>query len=344
MFFQRSSDQPNVISISTATFVKAVVIVLALWLLWYLRDVIAILFSSLLLSALIAPFADWFSRNRVPRSLAVIIVYVMLVLIGTVISLVLVPVIIEQVTQLLGSGLFSQTLVDDAREKLNAFFNLQEVVRALAQSFLDGNSSLFTGIFNRVTGLLNAVVAVFAVLMLTFYMVVEEDAAKKFFKHLAPVEYQPYLSQLFNKMQVKIGAWLRGQIALGFIVGFASWIGLTIVGVPYALLLGVIAGLLEIVPYVGPIASAVPAVIIGFTVSPLKGLLTLGLYILVQQLENNLLVPKVMQKFIGLNPVVSIVALLVGFKIGGVLGSILAIPVATMAAVVMEDLFAERSV
>ena len=94
----------------------------------------------------------------------------------------------------------------------------------------------------------------------------------------------------------------------------------------------------------GDTASTVPAVIVAFTISPVMGLLVLGLYILVQQLENNILVPKVMQKFIGLNPVVSIVALLIGFEIGGIVGSILAIPVATMIQVVLEELFANRAV
>jgi predicted PurR-regulated permease PerM len=170
-------------------------------------------------------------------------------------------------------------------------------------------------------------------------MVVEEDTARKYFRNIAPLEYQPYLAQLFSRMQKRIGAWLRGQIILGLLVGTAVYIGLSLLGVKYALLLAIIAAFLEVVPYVGPVLSLIPAAIIGFAQSPVTGLLVVGVYFIVQQLENNLFVPKVMQKVTGLNPVVSIIALMVGIKFGGLIGAILSIPVATMIAVVLEDLF-----
>jgi len=340
----RLPPAPHVIAINTMTFVKIVGIGLGLWLVWEIRAVVAIVFASLLLAALIDPLADWFAIRKIPRGIAVVIVYILLALMVMLGMLVLVPVIIQQITQLLNSGWFSPEVVEDVKTRLTALLNVQDLARTISQAFLEGNSGVVTGIANRVMDLLNAVISIFAVLMLTFYIVVEEDSAKKYFRNFAPVEYQPFLIHIMNKMQEKIGAWLRGQIVLGFIVGFAVWIGLAALGMPYALLLAVIAGLLEIVPYVGPIASAVPAVIVAFTISPMMGLLVLGLYIIVQQLENNILVPKVMQKFIGLNPVVSIVALLIGFEVGGIVGSILAIPVATMIQVVLEELFANRSV
>ena len=179
------------------------------------------------------------------------------------------------------------------------------------------------------------------VLVLTFYMVVEEDNARRFVKSLAPVEYQPFLAQLFTKMQKKIGAWLRGQIVLAVVIGIASYIGLTILGVPYALVLALIAGLFEVVAYVGPIFATIPAAIIGFSVSPLMGVLVIILYLVIQQLEGNVLVPKIMQRVTGLNPIISIVALLIGVKLGGIMGAIFAIPIATMVSVILEELFAE---
>jgi predicted PurR-regulated permease PerM len=140
-------------------------------------------------------------------------------------------------------------------------------------------------------------------------------------------------------MQNKMGQWLRAQLILGLVVGIAVYIGLKILGVEYALLLALIAGVLEIVPYLGPILAVVPALMIGLAQSPIIGLSVLGLYLLIQQVENNILVPKIMQTVTGLNPVISILALLVGLKAGGIAGAILAIPLAMMAVVILEDLF-----
>lgn len=162
---------------------------------------------------------------------------------------------------------------------------------------------------------------------------------RKYFRSLAPIEYQPYVAHLMKKMSHKMGEWLRGQIILGLIVGVAVYIGLTLLGVKYALVLALIAGILEVIPYVGPIISLVPALIVGFAQSPVIGLAVIILYLIVQQLENNVLVPKVMQKVTGLNPIISILALLVGLKAGGLAGAVLSIPLAMMGVVILEDLF-----
>lgn len=330
----RDANLSHTINVSTMTFVKVVLIVLGLWFLWYVRDIVAMVCSAILLAALIDPFADWFSKRRVPRALAVVLVYIVLGLIAAAVTVLLIPVIVEQVTQLFGSGPFA-SILQESLAKLRALFDVQRFV----ESIVSGQVTSATALFGQVAGFLSGFVALFVVLVLAFYMVVEEDTTKKVFKNLAPIEYQPYLTQILNKMQLKMGAWLRGQLLLGLIVGCASFIGLSILGVKYALLLAVLAGLFEIIPYVGPTLSVVPAVIIGFVQSPIKGFAVLILYLVIQQLENNILVPKIMQKVTGLNPIVSIVALLVGIKVGGLVGAILSIPVATMMAVVLEDLF-----
>ncbi len=142
-----------------------------------------------------------------------------------------------------------------------------------------------------------------------------------------------------KKMSKKMGEWLRGQLILGLIVALAVYVGLTFLGVKYALVLALMAGVLEVIPYVGPIISLVPALFIGFAQSPVIGVLVVVLYVVIQQVENHILVPKVMQKVTGLNPIISILALLVGLKAGGLAGAILAIPLAMMGVVILEDLF-----
>lgn len=145
---------------------------------------------------------------------------------------------------------------------------------------------------------------------------------------------------LANRMQSKIGLWLRGQLILSFIIFLLIYVALSILGVKYALILALVAGMTEFVPYLGPILAAVPAIILVFAQSGfVMALFVAIIYYLVQLIENNIIVPKVMQKVVGLNPIVSIAVLMIGFNLGGVVGAILSIPVATAVSVFVKDVF-----
>ncbi len=342
----RSGDKSHLITVSTWTILKVVLVLVALILLWLLRDVVAILFMALLLAALIDPFADWFSKRHVPRSLAVLVVYAILLAVSAIVLILIIPPLVAQVQQLIGN--FALTYGEAVRsftqfQAISIQYGLGENFQASLQALQEGVGKSVSQIFSTITGFFTGVAAFVLVLVLAFYMVVEEDAARRFFKNLAPEEYQPFLGTLFMKMQKRIGSWLRGQLVLGVVIGLAVYVGLTILGVPYALVLGLIAGLLEIIPYAGPMLAAIPTLIIAFSVSPLKGVMVIILIVAIQQIENNVLVPKIMQKATGLNPIVSIVALLIGIKLGGIVGAVLAIPVATVIAVATEELFAAYS-
>lgn len=319
------------VGVGTWTIVKVILVLLGFALVWFLRDIVAMLFVALLLAALIDPFADWLAEHHIPRGLSVIVIYLCLVVVIGLAFLLFIPPLIEQATQLVQSFGYTQELskvLDEFRRFTIGTGNTPSQIFATLQSFSQ-----------TVSGFVGGVAAAIIVLVLTFYMVVEEQALARVFRTVAPHEYQPYLTQLIERMREKIGQWLRGQIILGLIIGVLTYIGLSIIDVRYALVLALLAGVLEIIPYLGPILSSIPAIVLAFTESPTKGGLVLLLYVLIQQAENNILVPRVMQKVTGLNPVVSIVALLIGLKLGGLVGAIFAIPVATMVSVVMEDLF-----
>ena len=162
-------------------------------------------------------------------------------------------------------------------------------------------------------------------------------------KVITPDHVHEELGRITEKIQNKIGQWLRGQLILMAIIFFVTFIGLKIIGVPYALVLALVAGITEIIPYAGPILGAMPAVFIAFTISPVKGLLAVLLYFLIQQAENHLIVPKVMQRTTGLNPIIVIVAVLVGAQLAGVLGALLAVPIAAALEVVIHERFDKKS-
>lgn len=335
-----SDSKSQLINISTITIIKVILILLSLWFIYLIRDVLIILFVSFILSILIDPLADWFEKRKIPRGLAVLTVYVILITILSLILILLVPPIVLQFQQLIERiptywEKITKTWVGEFAAKSD-FKNLEE-------SFNLMQSSLARGIFVTLGGVFGGVAALFLILVLTFYMVTQEDPIKKMIKSLIPAQYLPYVSQVATKIKQKMLAWFKGQLILCLVVGCLAYIGLLILRVDYALALGLIAGVTEIIPYIGPFIGAAAAVFIAFGESPFKALMVVILYIIIQQLENNLLVPKVMRKAVGLNPIVSVIALIVGAKLGGFVGVLLAIPLASIVSIFIQDFKEKRS-
>jgi predicted PurR-regulated permease PerM len=180
-------------------------------------------------------------------------------------------------------------------------------------------------------------------LILAFYFVVERSAMAKAIHVIAPPEYQPFVTRIALKVREQMGVWLRGQLALMGSIFVLMYGALTVIGVPYALVLALFAALLEIIPFIGPMVSAIPAIFIALAVSPLHALMTAGAYLVIQQIEGNILVPKIMQRVAGINPIVSVLAVLIGARIGGVIGAVLSIPVAMACAVFLSEIFSNTT-
>lgn len=332
------------IAISTGTIFRVLLIGLALWFLWYVKEIVVILVLALMLSALIDPAVGWLNRHKIPRALGVLGIYAILFAVVSSAVILIIPPFVEQLSQLLSSLSTAIASLGDQVNRVVALgerYGIAEDIQASLETLRVQAAGLVGNVFATITSLVGGMAAFVIILVLAFYIVVEEDAWKRLFRRLAPDEYQPYLSQLFSKMQTKIGLWLRGQLILMLVVGVASYLGLLLLGVPYALVLGLLAGLLEIIPYAGPTLSAIPALVIAFGESPFKAAMVLILFIIIQQIENHILIPKVMQKVTGLNPIVSIVALLVGFKLAGIPGAALSIPLATMISVFVYDVLGD---
>lgn len=332
------------VQVSTWSILKVFLVLLAFWFLWEVRIVVAMLFAASLLAALIEPLALWCARHRVPRALAVLLVYLGLLASAICVVFLLIPPLLSQVEQLVANLAVASAGVASffgRFEAASSSIGLGENVRASLEGLQGQLANSVGGVFSTITGFVGGIAATLITFVLAFYLVVEGDAMKRLVRYVAPSEYQPFLSTLFSKMQKRIGAWLRAQIFLAIVVGALMYVGLRILGVPYALVLALASGFLEFIPYAGPLFATIPAVFVGLSLSPATGLLVLGWSILVQQIENNILVPNIMQRVTGLNPVVSIVALLVGIQLGGVLGAVLAIPAAAIASVILEELFPE---
>jgi len=333
------------IVLTTSSLVRILAVLLLVYFAYLIQDILAILFIAVILSSAIDPWVDWMQKRGLPRTLGISLIYLlMLGVLGTAVYLII-PPIMEQANQLARD---LPTYVDRLGEFLSRFRdytaahgwldNIKNSLGSSTSNLQAAAGNAFTAIFNFFGGIFSLII----VLVITFYMIVEENAVRKLVWSLTPEQHQSYIMDLFNRVQRKMGLWLRGQLILCLIIFALTYLGLSILGVKYALILALIAGLTEFIPYLGPFLGGVPAVFLAFTQSPTLAIFVAILYIIVQQIENNFLTPKIMEKAVGLNPIVSIAAIMVGFSIGGVIGALLSIPVATAAVVVIQDLLHKK--
>jgi predicted PurR-regulated permease PerM len=216
-------------------------------------------------------------------------------------------------------------------------YALQEQAREILLEFSRRLEGYASGLLATLFSLFGGLISTLAIIVISFYLTLNASDVKRFLVSMIPTKNQPYISGLISRLQVKMGQWLRSQLILMVIIGLVIYIGLTILNVRYALILALIAGLLEIVPWLGPWLAGIFAVFLSFFQSPVLALLVVILYVAVQQLENNLIVPQIMKRVVGLNPVVVILALLIGGKIAGILGAVLAVPSAAILAEFIRD-------
>ncbi|MFA6382805.1 MAG: AI-2E family transporter [Parcubacteria group bacterium] len=330
------------IDISTGIVFRTVLILIGLWFLYFIRDIVALLFISIIMVAAMDPVIYRLHRRKIPRSVGVFIVYFCLFALMGLVGSFLIPSLVSQVkefTQKLPEIILS---LENSFQGINTFFQAQHIAVS-TQSLLVDMGRWLAGssgdVFSATVGIFSGFVAATIVLVMTFYMAVKEDGIKNFIVSITPEKHKNYAGSLVLRIQRKISRWVLGQLSLMLIVFAMDFIGLLILGIPYALILAVFAGIMEIIPYVGPIVSVIPAVIVGLTVSPFSGLMVLILFVLVQQFEGHIIIPQVMKKAVGLHPIAVILALLIGLKLGGVLGALLSIPIATAISVFVGDIF-----
>lgn len=334
------TDQNLTINVSSLTLLKVVLIVGSVIFFWFIRDILLILFVSLILASAFDPWVDRLQKQRVPRSLGILSIYLGIIISTVGIVYLIIPPLVVEINQLAVSfptywGVLSNNWQQFQDAEANQF-----IVGQIQNTLTDWQSGLGSatgGVFSKVTAFFGGIFSVLLVMVITFYLTIEEHALKRLLRSFVPVKNQPYVTHLINRMQDKIGWWLRGQLLLSFIIFAITYVGLTIFGVKYALVLALFAGLTELIPYVGPFIGLIPAAFIALTQSPMLMLIVVIFYIFVQQLENYVLVPQVMQRTVGLNPIVVIVAMLIGAKLAGIIGIILAVPVTTALSVLLGD-------
>ncbi|MFA5926965.1 MAG: AI-2E family transporter [Patescibacteria group bacterium] len=317
------------LDISIWAIAKTIVILLIFYFLFLIRDILALFFFVTILVATFNPVINRWEK-KMNRSLAVVLMFAIILLISSVVIYLVVPPVVAQFSQLVGQLPVYSERFDQLRDFLPAFEkNLSNISQSLTK-VTENLFSITAGIFGGIITLLMAFV-------LTAYLLIDKEGFSNFVVSLFPVEQKDKIVDLFNKIGQKLGSWFRGQLLLGGIIALIDLVGLLIIGIPFALVLAVISGILELVPTIGPIIAGVLAAAVAFTESPLQALLIIVFYFAVQQLESAFIVPKVMQKAVGLSPVIVIFAFLVGAKLFGLVGAILAVPLAASISVVAQE-------
>ena len=294
--------------------------VFLIWVFWLIRDIVLFLFVSLILALALEPFVDFLVRKKIHRGFSVVfVVFSLLIIIAGLASVSLAPFIQQ-----------SQVLITNFPNYMKSLSEIPgagDYINKFNDGILAGLNQTGGSVINFTLGAFSGVLSLILIFVFTIYMLLDFKNLRLMFVDLFEDERRDEIQKLVTKIETRLGSWLRGQILLMLIIGVLTYIGLLIIGMDYALPLAVIAGLLEVVPIVGPIISLVPAALIGFFISPVVGVGVVILYLFVQQLENSLIVPKVMQKAVGFNPLITIIALMVGGQLLGVVGAILAIPI-----------------
>jgi predicted PurR-regulated permease PerM len=338
-------DQRSVsITITPGTVATVVFVLLGFWVAYYLRDMLLIILTAVVLASAIEPATLYLMRIGLPRVLAVVILYLLGFVVTVMLFYFFVPKLVDETSRLvkeLPTYLEtlqipeSATLITDEggkRSVLDQVLQVRDVLSASSQSIWNAATKVFGSIFSLTL-----------IIVLSFYFAVQERGLDDFLRMITPIHKHEYILNLWGRAQKKIGRWLQGQLFLSLIVGVLVYIGLAVMGVPYALLLAITAAVLELIPVFGSILAAVPAVAIAFIdVGTSKALLVILLYVVINQLQGNIIYPLVVQKVLGVSPLVVILSIIAGANLGAFLGSwflgvLIAVPIAAAIQEYVND-------
>lgn len=302
------------VEITHRTIIFTVLFLISLLVLWQLRALILTVFLCFLFMEGLHPIVNWLEKTKMPRALAIFIVYLFIIAILSFSVVGVIPDLVEQSTILIKNLPMALKNIDILGLNFVDFSSQFKILENLPENI----TSLVVAIFSNV-------LSIFIFFVITFYLLLER---KNFDKYLKNIFGQKSLKAInvFNQLEKRLSMWVGAQLMLMLIIGILSYFGYVIIGVNFALPLAIIAAILELVPNIGPTIASILAGIFGLTISPITGVLAVIWGIIVQQLENNFIVPKIMKEATGINPLITILLIASGARLGGVVGAIIALP------------------
>lgn len=319
---------PRKIDISHKTVIFITAFILSLWIIYLIKDLLIILFVAIILMSALEPLVNFFHKLKIPRALGIAITYIIIIAILVGILAAILPPLIEQ----------SSKLIVTLPPLLSQIFNIAHIDKSVFQSQLSGLSA---NAFSITLAIFDNFLTIIFLLVITFYLLLERGNLENRISALF-VGNEDRVRKLTTHIQDKLGSWLRGQLFLSIVIGVLSYGGLTALSIPYALPLSLIAGIMEVIPVIGPIISSFPAIMVALTISPLLGLGVACMYFVIQQMESHFIVPQVMNKAVGLNPLVVILTIAVGSRLLGFSGAVIAVPIAVVLQILGTEVIERK--
>ncbi|MEY2664820.1 MAG: hypothetical protein RIT04_628 [Candidatus Parcubacteria bacterium] len=350
------------INITSGTVIRTTLILILFAFLYYIRDLVLVILAAVVIASAVEPLTRRFALYKIKRLPAVIIIYLFIALLLSIFFVFFLPNLLNEAVTYLSnlpqnirlsdfwnpvrdSGVSSLISTPSAVDTLsNQSFSVKDIIEGF-RSVISGTSQ---GVLKTVSVIFGGALSFLLMIVLSFYLAVQEDGVTNFLKIMSPVRHHRYVVGLWKRSQRKIGYWMQGQLLLGLLVGVLVYLGLSIfVDSSHALLLASIAAICELIPIFGPIIAAIPAVIIGYVEGGpehglTKALTVIVIYVIIHQFENHLLYPLVVKKIVGVSPILVILALVVGVKLAGFLGAVLSVPIAAAIMEYVSDIEREK--
>lgn len=351
--FGKENNGITRISITTETMIRVFLVALAIFLIWLLRDLMLVILTSIVIASFVESAVPHFKKIGIGRVFGIVILYVVSLSVLALFFYLFAPLLI---TELYNFSTFMASYIPGLSFltffQNEAFSGAKDIVGSLSDGFsltaLMSISRAFItnlsgGFFQTFSVLFGGVFNFILIILISFYLSIQEKGIENFLRIIFPIKYEDYAVDLWERSRRKIALWMKGQMLLGLVVGVLIYLMLSLLGIEYALLLALIAGIMELVPY-GMIVALVPA----FAFSYLSGglpsaLLVSGAYIIIHEFEVFLLAPLIINKVVGLSPIVIILSILIGFEIGGIWGGVLAIPLAIIIMEFMNDIEKDKT-
>ncbi len=325
-----------IFNISFKAIIKILLAILFLLFLYLIRDILLLVFVVLIVVAGLGPTLIYFDKYKIPRWLSVTIVYILILAFLVLLFFLIIPPVIEQSSLLIKNIPFiieklpssiSEFISNNYATETEKFFSLSENLKNISNSVMEYTFTFFGSVSDFVL-----------ISIISFYLLLKQEAVEETFFSFFPDRKKEHMNKIYNKINQKLGKWIRSRVLLSFIITIITFIVLSLINVPYAMMLAVLAGILDIVPIIGPVFTGLVIGIIAYTTGSvwLAGLSVI-LFTLIIQFADNFIAPKLMGKAIGLSPVIIIIVFTIGAKLGGIIGAVLAIPFAAGIYVLIEE-------
>lgn len=333
------------VEITNGTIVMGIMFIVLAWLVYLLRDLVLVVLTAVVLASAIEPAVRWFMKYKLPRVVSVVLVYLLVVAVLFFLFYFFIPPVLNDLSGLLATLPDYLETFDDTNPLKDApllgsnavvqDFSLSELVNELRGGLTDTSA----GFLRTISIIFGGVFSFILVIVLSFYFAVQETGVDDFLRVVTPVKHEKKVLDLWHRSKAKIGKWMQGQLMLSLIVGILVYLGLAILGIEYALLLAVLAAIFELIPVFGSILAAIPAIIVAFVGGGTGlALVVAGLYLVINQFQANLIYPLVVQKVVGVPPLLVILALIIGAQLAGFLGIILSVPAAAVLQELVSDI------